>query len=56
MKIENLKVFDLAESIVASGYPLRADLSDKDDKVKYLEYMIKNNRTNVLLCFYYLLN
>ena len=50
MKIENLKVFDLAESIVVSGYPLRADLSDKDDKVKYLEYMLANeNLTEYLM-------
>ena len=50
MKIENLKVYDLAESIVASGYPLRADLSDKDDKTKYLEYMLENeNLTEYLM-------
>lgn len=42
MKIENLKVYDLAESIVASGYPLRADLSDKEDKVDYLDIMLAN--------------
>lgn len=42
MKIENLKVYDLAESIVASGYPLRADLSDKGDKVDYLDMMLAN--------------
>ena len=28
MKIENLRVYDLNESIIASGYPMRTDLSD----------------------------
>lgn len=28
MKIENLKVYDLEESMIASGYPMRTDLSD----------------------------
>ena len=28
MKITNLKVYDLEESIIASGYPMRTDLSD----------------------------
>lgn len=29
MKIDNLKIYDLEESIVASGYPMRVNLSDR---------------------------
>ena len=29
MKVENLKVYDLEESILASGYPMRTDLQDR---------------------------
>ena len=28
MRIENLRIYDLNESIIASGYPMRTDLSD----------------------------
>ena len=28
MKIENLKVYDLEESMIASGYPMRTILAD----------------------------
>ena len=37
MKIENLKVYDLAESIVCSGYPMKINLNDKIDRIKSLE-------------------
>lgn len=37
MKIENLKVYDLAESIVCSGYPMMINLNDKIDRIKSLE-------------------
>lgn len=35
MKIENLKVYDLEESMIASGYPMRTDLNEStiDEKV-----------------------
>ena len=28
MKVENVRVYDLIESLVASGYPMRPDLND----------------------------
>ena len=35
MKVENLKVYDLEESMIASGYPMRTELTDDiiDEKV-----------------------
>lgn len=37
MKVENLKVYDLAESIVAGGYPMATDLNDRYDRIECLE-------------------
>ena len=36
MKIENLKVYDLADSIIASAYPMSTDLGDKEKRVDVL--------------------
>ena len=30
MKIENVKIYDLKESILASGYPMRTVLEDRE--------------------------
>ena len=34
MKIENLKIYDLAESLVASGYPMRTSLTEREPDEK----------------------
>ena len=42
MKIENLKVYDLADSIVASAYPMSTDLGDKEKRVDVLRDYLRN--------------
>ena len=37
MKIENLRVYDLEESMAASGYPMRTELNKKQDPDKTLK-------------------
>ncbi len=34
MKVENLKVYDLEESLVASGYPMRTELTQREPDEK----------------------
>ena len=34
MKLENIKVYDLAESLVASGYPMRTELTQREPDEK----------------------
>ena len=33
MKIENIKIYDMAESIVASGYPMRVNTDEESIEV-----------------------
>lgn len=40
MKVENVKVYDLEESIIASGYPMRVDLNGVEKDVEMLEQYI----------------
>ena len=42
MKIENLKVYDLADSIMASSFPMSIDLEDSE-KNKYVFPLDENN-------------
>jgi hypothetical protein len=45
MFISNVKVYDMAESIVASGYPMDVDLSNKDEEIKVMkDYLNINSR------------
>ena len=37
MKVENLKVYDLDESIKASGYPMRTELDTNEVETKDLK-------------------
>ena len=37
MKIENIKVYDLEESMIASGYPMRTELNEKEVSDKTLK-------------------
>lgn len=37
MKVSNVKVYDLKESIIASGYPMRAALSEREMDEKDLK-------------------
>lgn len=49
MKISNLKVYDLEESILASGYPMRTDLQDRplDEKdYKRIKNLVKASNGN----------
>lgn len=41
MKIKNLKVYDLVESIIASGYPMRTDLENREVEEKDLRRVCK---------------
>lgn len=41
MRVSNVKVYDLDESIVASGYPMRTDLTPKEMELKDLSRAIK---------------
>ena len=34
MKVENIKIYDLNESIIASGYPMRTELVDREPNEK----------------------
>ena len=38
MKIENLRVYDLEESIIASGYPMRTKVKMTDDEVEGIKH------------------
>lgn len=49
MKLENVKVYDLEESLIASGYPMRVELSERhaDDKdIKRLLNLTKASNGN----------
>jgi hypothetical protein len=41
MKIENLKVYDLEESMIASGYPMRTELTDHKIDEKTIQRCLK---------------
>lgn len=41
MKIENLKVYDFDESLIASGYAMRTELEERKPNEKDFERMIK---------------
>ena len=48
MKINNVKVYDLEESIIASGYPMQVDLEEVQDEISNLVYW---NKSSVLQLF-----
>ena len=41
MKLENIKVYDLEESIIASGYPMRTELNQKEVTEKDINRCLK---------------
>ena len=41
MKLENIRVYDLEESMVASGYPMRTDVEDTSFNAKAIERCMK---------------
>ena len=43
MKVENVKVYDLEESIIASGYPMMTNLDNTDYESKNMEYWLPQN-------------
>ena len=47
MKVENVKVYDLEESIIASGYPMRIDTDAKEMTKKDLSRAIKLSEASV---------
>lgn len=47
MKVENVKVYDLEESIIASGYPMRTDTDAKEMTEKDLLRAIKLSKASV---------
>ena len=47
MKVENVKVYDLEESIIASGYPMRTDTDTKEMTEKDLLRAIKLSEASV---------
>lgn len=49
MKVENVKVYDLEESIIASGYPMRTINMDEQD-IKCVQYW--TNQSKFLIDFY----
>jgi len=42
MKIDRVKIYDLEESIIASGYPMSVDTDDSNYEVKNLDYWINS--------------
>ena len=47
MKVENVKVYDLEESIIASGYPMRTDTDTKEMTEKDLSRAIKLSEASI---------
>lgn len=47
MKVENVKIYDLEESIIASGYPMRTDTDAKEMTEKDLLRAIKLSKASV---------
>ena len=46
MEIKNVKVYDLEESMIASGYPMRCDLSREeiDFEIDNLSYWLSHGK------------
>jgi hypothetical protein len=42
MKIEKLKIYDLEESMIASGYPMRTNTSEETEITEKIENRCKN--------------
>ena len=42
MKIEKLKVYDLADSIMASSFPMSIDLEDSEKRINVLGDYLRN--------------
>ena len=42
MKIENLKVYDLADSIMVGSFPMSTDLEDSEKRIKALGVYLRN--------------
>lgn len=43
MRVENVKVYDLEESIIASGYPMMRELDDIDYEIENVKYWLSIN-------------
>lgn len=49
MKVENIKIYDLNESIIASGYPMRTELIDREPNEKDIKRcvnLVNASKTN----------
>lgn len=46
MKVENVKIYDLDESIIASGYPMRVDLKERKPDEKDLKRCINLSKAS----------
>lgn len=49
MKIENVRIYDLEESLIASGYPMRTELKDytiNNDVLKRAKQLCKATATD----------
>ena len=49
MKVENIKIYDLNESIIASGYPMRTELVDREPNEKDIKRcvnLVNASKTN----------
>lgn len=48
MRVDNIKVYDLEESMVASGYPMMTDLGMSKYEMENLEYWLNNDLVKVM--------